>query len=217
MTSSSGTEADARPRAVDLEPAADHDVLEVAGARGRAHRRDRAQLGALDRGGRAHARRGLVHAEVRDDGRREVLDELGEPIAITGIDAVELGAAQPAARRDEVDADDLAGPRALLDQLRDARAELAAHPGDQHPFHQACSMLSLLRAQVREQDHLADRRDTGQQHHQPVDADAQAPGGRKAVLERAHVVGVDAMGLGVAGCLERGLRLEPPALLDRDR
>ena len=36
-------------RSVDLEAAAHHDVLEVAGARGRAHRRDRAQLGALDR------------------------------------------------------------------------------------------------------------------------------------------------------------------------
>ena len=64
--------------------------------------------------------------------RREVLDERGEPIAVARIDAAELGAPQAAARRHEVDADDLAGPVALLDQLRDARAELAAHAGDEH-------------------------------------------------------------------------------------
>ncbi len=70
---------------------------------------------------------------MRDDRRREVLDELGQPIAITRIDAMELGAAQTPAGRNEVDADDLAGPGALLDELRDARSELATHSGDQHP------------------------------------------------------------------------------------
>ena len=69
---------------------------------------------------------------MRDDVRREVLDELGEPIAVAGIDAAELGAPQPPAGRDEVDADDLGRPRSLLEQLRDTRPELAAHPGDEH-------------------------------------------------------------------------------------
>ena len=71
--------------------------------------------------------------------RREVLDELGEPVTVAGVDAVEHGAAQAAARRHEVDADHLAGPRPLLDQLRDARAELAAHARDQYPFAHASS------------------------------------------------------------------------------
>ena len=39
-----------------------------------------------------------------------------------------------------------------------------------------------FRPQQREQDHVADRRAVGQQHHQPVDADAQAAGGGHAVL-----------------------------------
>ena len=38
----------------------------------------------------------------------------------------------------------------------------------------------------------------GQQHHQPVDADAETAGARHAVLEGAHVVVVDVAGLGVA-------------------
>src|SRR5262249_50479331 len=91
-----------------------------------------AQLGALDRRRRTHARRGLVDAEVRDDRRCETLDELGELVAVTGVDAVEHRAAQPAAGRDEIDADHFGGPGTLLDELRDASAELAAHPRDQH-------------------------------------------------------------------------------------
>ena len=114
------------------------------------------ELGALARRRRAHPRRRLVHAEVRDDLRREVLDERGEPVGVARIDAVELGAAQAAARRHEVDADDLGGPVARLEQLRDARAELAAHPGDEHSRRHD---RLRLRSQVREQDHLADRRD----------------------------------------------------------
>ncbi len=57
--------------------------------------------------------------------------------------------------------------------------------------------------------------DAGQQHDEPVDADPHAPRRREPVLERADVVGVDSLGLGVAPFLERGLRLETPQLLDR--
>src|SRR5579883_3336196 len=39
-------------------------------------------------------------------------------------------------------------------------------------------------AQLREEQHLADRRLVQQDHHQPVDADAEAAGGRHAVLQR---------------------------------
>jgi hypothetical protein len=53
----------------------------------------------------------------------------------------------------------------------------------------------------------------GEQHHQAVDADAEAAGGRQAVLEGPQVVLVDGHGLVVAGVLLRGLVLEPGALL----
>ena len=66
-----------------------------------------------------------------------------------------------------------------------------------------------------EQDHLADRGDAGQQHHEAVDSHAHPAGWRQAVLERAQVIGIDALRLRVAELLERGLRLEPTALLDR--
>ena len=81
----------------------------------------------------------------------------------------------------------------------------------------AWSRLLRLRTQVREQDHFADRGYAREQHDQPVDAQTHAAGRRQAVLERAHVVGVDAVRLVVAELLERGLRLEPPQLVDRDR
>ena len=102
--SSSGTETRAGRRPVDLEPAAQHDVLERAGARGRVQRGRGARLGAFARRRGRHARRGLVHAEVRDDVRRVLLDERGEPVAVARVDAAELGAAQAPAGRDEVDA-----------------------------------------------------------------------------------------------------------------
>ena len=76
------------------------------------------------------------------------------------------------------------------------------------------SSLVLLRAQRREQDHVADRRRAGHQHHQPVDADPEAAGRRQAVLERADVVLVDVLGLVVAGRLRARLGLEALALVD---
>ena len=72
-----------------------------------------------------------------------------------------------------------------------------------------------LRAQRREEDHLADRVDAGQQHHQPVDADAEPARGRHAVLQRADVVVVDVARLRVAGLLGPRLGLERGELLGR--
>ena len=69
--------------------------------------------------------------------------------------------------------------------------------------------------QRREEDHLADRVDAGQQHHQPVDADAEPAGAGHAVLEGADVVEVDVAGLRVAAGLGAGLGLERGELLDR--
>src|SRR3990172_7713013 len=45
-----------------------------------------------------------------------------------------------------------------------------------------------LRPHVRKQDHVADRRAVGEQHHQPVHADAGARRRRQAVLERADAI-----------------------------
>ena len=55
----------------------------------------------------------------------------------------------------------------------------------------------------------------GEQHDQPVDADAETAGRRQAVLERAEVVLVDVARLGVAGRLGARLGLEARALVDR--
>ena len=157
--------------AVDDEPAAQRDPLELTGARRGAERGDRARLGVLRREARRDPRRGLVHAEVRDGRRREVGDDVGELLAVARVDPAELAAAQPAARRHEVDADDLAHLGALLEQLRDPGAELAAHPGDEHP-HQvgaprprrpgrlvARFVVVALGTQQREEDHLTNARD----------------------------------------------------------
>ncbi len=86
-----------------------------------------------------HARRRLVHTEVRDHVGREVFDELGQLVAVAGVDAAELGPTQPAARWNEVDADDLGRPRARFEQLRHARSQLATHPGDKDSRHDFAS------------------------------------------------------------------------------
>ena len=72
-----------------------------------------------------------------------------------------------------------------------------------------------LGAQRREEDHLADRVDAGQQHHQPVDPDPEAARRRHPVLQRADVVVVDVTGLRVAALLGARLGLERGELLGR--
>ncbi len=70
-------------------------------------------------------------------------------------------------------------------------------------------------AQGGKEDHIADRLDSGEQHHQPIEADAEPTGGWQAVLERAHVVVVDRLGLLVSARLELSLGGEPLRLVDR--
>src|SRR5262249_54233912 len=158
-----------------------------------------------------------VHAEVRDDRWRVVLHEVRELVAVAGIDAAELGAPETAAGRHEVDTHDVVGPIALLDQLRDTSSQLAAHSSYENSFaHSATTSgartpvhptsqsappvcawpthLLLLRSHVWEQDHFSDGRYSREHHHQSVDADTKTARWRQAVLERAHVVGVDVVG-----------------------
>src|SRR5437867_3600801 len=75
--------------------------------------------------------------------------------------------------------------------------------------------LLLDRPQLREEDHLADRRLVGQEHGQSVDPDAQATGRRHAVLERDQEVLVERVRLLVAGPPGRGLLLEARPLVAR--
>ena len=70
----------------------------------------------------------------------------------------------------------------------------------------------LFGTHLRKQNDVADARAVGQQHHEPVDADAGARGRRQAVFERADVIGVVMHCLLVAGffllrLLEKTLRL----------
>src|SRR3569623_1441550 len=51
---------------------------------------------------------------------------------------------------------------------------------------------------VREQQHVTNRRQISEQHHQAVDADALARGRRQAVFERGDIVFVEVHGLFVA-------------------
>ena len=90
-----------------------------------------------------------------------------------------------------------------------AVASHRAEPGaPRHPCHQN------LRSQRREQDHIADRLDPRQHHHEAVDADAQPARRRHAVLEGAQVVLVDRAALGVAGIACTLLLPETLPLLD---
>src|SRR5206468_12095988 len=86
-------------------------------------------LARLGRRPSAQTRVGLVHAVVDDDLGREVVDELCDPLLVVRFGAVKLAAAQAPPRRPDVEAGDLAHFVALLEQLRDARAQLAAHAG----------------------------------------------------------------------------------------
>ena len=73
--------------------------------------------------------------------------------------------------------------------------QLSAAVNTALPRYDARQALELrLGAKMREENDLADRRHAGQQHRQPVDADAEAAGGGQAVLEGAEVVLVDAAG-----------------------
>ena len=142
--------------------------------------RDRAQLGAL---------RGVSAGVIRDAGSYtpKCATTVGANSSTNsasrsrsrGSMRRNSRAAQPAARRHEVDADDLARPRSRCSISCATRVpssppmpvtstRIASRP------RRPDVIASASGPQVREQDHLPDRRDAGEQHHQPVDADAQA-------------------------------------------
>src|SRR5712692_10652252 len=73
--------------------------------------------------------------------------------------------------------------------------------------------FSFRGLELREEDHVADRRAVGEEHHEAVDADAFPGRGRQPVLERANVVGVVIHGFLVARFLGARLRGEPRGLV----
>ena len=70
-----------------------------------------------------------------------------------------------------------------------------------------------LRPHDGEKDDVANGGHLGEQHDEPVDADADAGCGRKSVLERPHEGGVGRMGLDIASRGRRGLGLKTFVLL----
>ena len=54
--------------------------------------------------------------------------------------------------------------------------------------HSSFAVFFLLWPQQRKQNHFTNGLRIGQQHHQPVDADAQAAGRRHAVTQRADEI-----------------------------
>ena len=125
----------ARAPPVDLQAAAEGDLLErTASGRG-AERMHRACLGRLDRLSRVEPRMRLVDPEVGDRGRRELGNHLDHSLAVSRVDSHELASPESAAGRIEVEACDLDHLGARLEELGDASAELAAHTGDQDALH----------------------------------------------------------------------------------
>ena len=70
-----------------------------------------------------------------------------------------------------------------------------------------------LRPHGGKEDHVADGRLVGEDHHQAVDAQAHTAGGRHAVLQGPDVVGVEGVGLLVAGGALAHLVLEAAPLI----
>jgi len=99
-------------------------------------------------------------------------------------------------------------------EIRDDRDERLLPFGEQIPratWSSKGRSNSLSFSHQREQNHVSDRWAIGQEHHEPIDADAFAAGRRQAVLERPDVIFVHRVRFEVAARAVLELRLEPPA------
>ena len=74
-------------------------------------------------------------------------------------------------------------PRAEREAVRLASPADALPRPRRRPASRPRRLRTLRRAQGREEDHLADVRDVGEQHHEAVDAEPEAAGRRQPVLE----------------------------------
>ena len=107
-------------------------------------------------------------------------------------------------------ADRLGADRSLDEILADVIAHVAA------PATTASRRRALVDARsAREEHDVADRLAAGEEHREPVDAEADAAGRRHAVGERLDVVGVALLRLDVAGRALGLLEREPLRLLLR--
>ena len=123
---------------VDLDPAAHDDRLERPALGGRAEHRDRRLVGELAGPRRRRPAERLPHREVDDDVGVEGGDRVDDAVVVVRRGEVELGPVEPAAGRVGVDAEELVDPRLGFEQGGDARAEVAAHPADEHPLAGHC-------------------------------------------------------------------------------
>src|ERR1019366_2733402 len=74
-------------------------------------------------------------------------------------------------------------------------------------------LFALQGTQQREEDHIADGARIGQQHGQPIDANAFTCGRRQSIRQSANVVLIHLVGFFVAARAFAALPLEAPALL----
>ena len=119
---------------IDLDATAHHDRLQRPAFGGRAHDRCGRLVGELSGVVGAGTRMRFPHGQMDEDMRIERSDHIDDPFAIGGFDAMELGLAQAAPWRVDVDAAQLTDPGLGLEQRRDQRAQFAAHSADEYPL-----------------------------------------------------------------------------------
>ena len=157
---------------------------------------------SLSSGGEAGAGAGvgLVHTEVDDDvaGRSRARSRTTRSL-VAGVDAVEVDVAGAPARR--VAVEPATASTAVGGSSRLASAHVPARCPC--PVMRTRTISSLLGRRVGNRMTSRIVVHVGEQHHQPVDADAEAAGRRQAVLEGPQVVLVDGHRLVVARRLRR--------------
>ena len=159
---------------------------------------------------RREPRLGLVDAEVRDGVGREVGDERRSSFS-RSRGSMRRNSLRRSRRRGGTKSTPTISRTsvALLEQLGDAGPELAAHPGHEDPHQRSSSTVGRragrrLGTQLREEDHLTDASDSGEQHHERSIPMPEPAARRHAVLERPQVVLVDVVRLVVAERLRAG-------------
>ena len=73
--------------------------------------------------------------------------------------------------------------------------------------------VTAFGSEQRKRDHIADRRAVGEQHHQPINANAQTAGGRHTHLKGIQKVLINALRLQITGCAPLLLRLQALTLI----
>ncbi len=118
--------------AVDLDARPHDDAVQAARVGRGGDRGHGAGRGALRSRAGAGPGVGLVHAEMDERRGSELVDQLGGPFPIAGVDPVER-ARVAATRRVDVEPHDRLDPAVLAELDGQPGAQLASHARDQHP------------------------------------------------------------------------------------